>query len=528
MSVNKLAKIIIAITTISAAIMELIDTSIVNVALNQMAGSLGASIEDISWVITSYAIANVIIIPMTGFLQGFFGRKRYYMWSIAIFTISSVMCGMSGSIYTLVFWRFVQGLGGGGLLSTSQSILFDTFSQKQRGLAGALFGMGIVIGPTLGPTVGGIIIDNYSWPLIFNINVPFGILATYMCYRFIEPDSENLHRPNIDWLGIALLAVGIGSLQYVLERGEPEDWFDSQRIIWLAIVACLGLISFVIWELKQKHPVVNLRILKDLNLAFTTVLTFIVGFSLFTSVFVFPLMLQRVLGYTAFATGITLLPASALSMFVMPFVGKRLQAGTPPKVFVAIGFSALMLFGFLMSKADVNVSSGFFTLPLMIRGAGLAMLMVPLTLLAVQGLAPRDMPQGIALNNMMRQLGGSFGIAIINNYVANRYMVHRTDLISNVYQGSLQLYERSSLLMQGLQAKLPVTANVQKQVNQILDLTVMKQSYLLSYLDAFMFSAVCILVVFPLLFFTRKRKTSVQDSLADNKKMAAEISEAAH
>ncbi|MCE1188336.1 MAG: DHA2 family efflux MFS transporter permease subunit [Ignavibacteria bacterium] len=524
MSVTRIAKIVIAITTISAAIMELIDVSIVNVALNQMAGTLGASIEDISWVITSYAIANVIIIPMTGFLAGYFGRKTYYMGSIVVFTLASVMCGQSTSIWMLVFWRFVQGLGGGGLLSTSQSILFDAFPVKQRGLAGALFGMGVVLGPTLGPTVGGLIIDNYAWPLIFNVNVPFGIIATYLSYRFIESDTPKAEKPHIDWVGIFLLAAGIGALQYVLERGESEDWLESSKIVWSGLVALIGLISFIFWELKQKHPVVNLRILKDTNLAFTTILTFIVGFALFTSVFVFPLLLQRILGYTALATGITLLPGSLLSLVVMPIVGKRLQAGTSPRFFVAFGFAIFMLFGILMSRADINVSSAFFAIPLLIRGAGLAMLMVPLTTLAVQGLEPKDMPQGIALNNMMRQLGGSFGIAIINNYVAQRYVIHRTDLVANIYQGSAQLYERMSVLTQGLQAKLPVTANVQNQVMQILDLTVMKQAYLRTYLDAFLFSSAVILAVFPILFFTRKKKNSQPLNPAE----AEEIAGASH
>jgi len=218
METSRIAKIIIAVTTISAAIMELIDTSIVNVALNQMAGNLGASIEDISWVITSYAIANVIIIPMSGFLSVYFGRKNYFMASIIIFTVASIFCGLSTSLWELVFWRFVQGLGGGGLLSTSQTILFDTFPLKQRGLAGALFGMGIVLGPTLGPTVGGFIIDNYSWPLIFNINVPFGIVASILTYNFVHNEKEMPDKPAIDWYGVLLLVVGIGSLQYVLER----------------------------------------------------------------------------------------------------------------------------------------------------------------------------------------------------------------------------------------------------------------------------------------------------------------------
>ncbi len=513
-SLSSTAKIVIALTTISAAIMELIDTSIVNVALNQMAGNLGASIEDIAWVITSYAIANVIIIPMTGFLAAFFGRRRYYMASIIIFTIASVFCGMSTSLWQIVLWRFVQGLGGGGLLSTSQSILFETFPGKQRGLAAALFGMGVVLGPTLGPTVGGMIIDSYSWPLIFYINVPFGILASILTYRFI-PRGFDIHiKPRIDWSGIFLLTIGIGSLQYVLERGEAEDWYDSKLIIWLSVIAVIGLVTFIWWELKQKEPVVNLRILKDRNLALTTLLTFIVGFILFTSVFIFPLMLQRVLGYTAYETGLTLLPASILSLFFMPFIGKALQAGTSPKLFVGIGFIALMGFGLLMSRADLNVSSGFFALPLMIRGAGLACLFVPLNAMAVAGLKPRDIPQGVALNNMMRQMGGSFGIAIINNYVAHRVAVHRIDLISNIYAGSQQFAERYNQIYQGLQAKLPFAANLQQQTFQVMEGSVMKQTFMLSYLDAFLYASLFILIAFPLIFITKNRKIGGEQAVA--------------
>jgi DHA2 family multidrug resistance protein len=512
-SLSKTAKIFIAITTISAAIMELIDTSIVNVALNQMAGNLGASIEDIAWVITSYAIANVIIIPMTGFLAVYFGRRRYYMVSIAIFTIASVLCGTSNSLWEIVLWRFVQGLGGGALLSTSQALLFETFTGKQRGMAAALFGMGVVLGPTLGPTVGGIIIDSYSWPLIFFINVPFGILASFLAYRFIPRGFDIRLKPRIDWSGIFLLAIGIGSLQYVLERGEAEDWYDSRLIIGLTIVAVVGLITFIWWELQQKEPVVNLRILKDRNLAITTMLTFIVGFILFTSVFIFPLMLQRVLGYTAYKTGITLLPASILSLFLMPFIGRMLQGGIRPQVFVVLGFITLTGFGILMSQADQNVTSGFFALPLMIRGAGLALLFVPLNAMAVTGLQPRDIPQGVALNNMMRQLGGSFGIALINNYIAHRVAIHRTDLISNIYSGSAQFTERFNQIYQGLQSKLPLAANLEKQTYHIIELSVMKQTYLLSYLDAFLYSTLFIVIAFPLILLTRKNKTLKKDTL---------------
>lgn len=520
MEVNRLAKIIIAVTTISAAVMELIDTSIVNVALNQMAGNLGASIEDVSWVITSYAIANVIVIPMTSFFSEYFGRKNYYMSSIALFTVASVFCGLSSNIWQLVFWRFVQGLGGGCLLSTSQSILFDAFPKKQRGMAGALFGMGVVMGPTLGPTIGGYIIDNYSWPLIFNINVPFGIVASLLAYRFVHDESERVQKAAIDWYGILFLTVGIASLQYVLERGEADDWFAAVSIRWMTLAAISGLATFVWWELRHRNPVVNLHILKNRNVSLTTMLTFVNGFALFTSVFIFPLLLQRVLGYTAFETGITLLPSTILSLLIMPIVGKKLQSGTSPIVFIAIGFVVLMSFGLLMSRADFNVSSHFFLLPLLLRGAGLALLMVPLTTLAVQGLSPKEMPQGIALNNMLRQLGGSFGIAIINNYVAQNYVVHRTQLVSYLYNGNPHLTERSTAVMQALKAKLPVTANVQQQFYKIMDLSVMKQAYMLTYLDAFRFSALCILVVIPLLLFARNKKMSAEAARA--------ASEAAH
>ena len=513
-SLSRTAKIIIALTTISAAIMELIDTSIVNVALSQMAGNLGTSIEDIAWVITSYAIANVIIIPMTGFLAAYFGRRRYYMASIIIFTLASVMCGTSTSLWQIVLWRFVQGLGGGGLLSTSQSILFETFPGRQRGLAAALFGMGVVLGPTLGPTVGGLIIDSYSWPLIFYINVPFGIIASFLTYKYIPKGFDISVKPRIDWSGIFLLTIGIGALQYVLERGEAEDWYDSRLIIWLTIVAVVGLVTFIWWELRQKQPVVNLRILKDRNLALTTMLTFIVGFILFTSVFVFPLMLQRVLGYTAYETGITLLPASILSLIMMPFIGKRLSAGTPPKVFVTIGFITLMGFGILMSRADLNVTAGFFALPLIIRGAGLACLFVPLNAMAVAGLQPRDIPQGVALNNMMRQLGGSFGIAIINNYIAHRVAVHRMDLVSNIYSGGAMFTERFNQVYQGLQSKLPVAANLQQQTYKVIELTVMKQAFMLSYLDAFLYATLFILIAFPLIFITKNRRIGGEQAAA--------------
>ncbi len=512
-------KIIIVFTTISAAIMELIDTSIVNVALNNMAGNLGCTIEDISWVITAYAIANVIIIPMTSFLAAYFGRKNYYLYSIIIFTIASFMCGNSTTLWEIVLWRFVQGIGGGALLSTSQAILFDTFTIEQRGTASAIFGMGIVVGPTLGPTVGGLLIDNYSWPLIFNINIPFGILAATLTYFFIEDSVHHTEKPKIDWGGILLLAVGVGSLQYVLERGQTNDWFENEGIRIFAIAAAIGVIGFIIWELRQKQPVVNLRLLKDTNLTFTTMLTFISGVSLYTSVFIYPLLLQRVLGYTPTMVGMSLIPGAVGSLLVMPIVGRRLQNGDSPKIYIFFGFSILILYGVLLYRAsDINSTLSDYTLPLIVRSVGISMAMVTLTNQAVAGLKPKDIPQGIALNNMMRQLGGAFGIAFMNIYVDQRYAIHRNELISNITAGSANFMARNSALVNGVGSKLAVGANAQQTAYKLLDYSVDKQAYLLTYLDGFLFSVLFILAVFPLIPFLKNKKldAATQKAVAES------------
>ena len=280
MPAKGIVKIMIVATTISAAIMELLDTSIVNVALYNMAGSLGVNVEDVAWVITSYAIANVVIIPLTGFLAEYFGRKNYYIFSMILFTVASYMCGASGSLWTLVFWRFIQGIGGGALLSTSQAILFDAFKPEDRAIAGGIFGMGIVLGPTLGPTVGGWVMEHLNWPWIFYINLPVGVIATILAYNFIDKkEGEGEHKADIkiDYLGIALLFIGVGSLQYVLERGEAEDWYASNTIGVLTVTAVLGIVCFIWRQLSITYPAVRLSILKNRTLALTNVFSFVLG-----------------------------------------------------------------------------------------------------------------------------------------------------------------------------------------------------------------------------------------------------------
>ncbi len=508
--VHGFARAIIVITTVSAAIMELIDTSIVNVALAQISGNLGATIEDTAWVITSYAIANVIIIPLTGFFAKLFGRKRYYIASIIIFTIASYMCGQSGSLLTLVLWRFVQGIGGGALLSTSQGILFDAFEPEKRAIAGGMFGMGIVLGPTIGPILGGIIVDNYSWPLIFNINIPFGIAATLLTLRFIDETDEekdpHREKPKIDFIGIALLAAGIGSLQYVLERGQSDDWFSDRTILILSIVSATGLISFVYRQLTIDRPMIQLSLLKSRNLAASNILTFAVGFGLFGSVFIFPVLVQRILGYTPTDAGFGLVPSAIVAIFVMPIIGKTVSSGTPPLVYVIIGFAFFILHGYTSSLANLDAGLAFFFWPQVFRGLGTACLMVPLINQAVVGLTPQQMPSGIALTNMIRQLGGAFGIAVMNTYVTNRYAVHRNDLVSNLQVNDPDLIQRLAQYKAGvIQGGINALSSTEASY-RILDLTVTRQGYLQAYLDGFILISIFFICALPFLFMLRTKK----------------------
>src|SRR6185369_12855442 len=514
MSTNSLptgfARAIIVITTISAAIMELIDVSIVNVALSDISGNLGATIEDTSWVVTAYAIANVIIIPLTGFLARLFGRKKYYIISIIIFTVSSYMCGQAESLTMLVIWRFIQGIGGGALLSTSQGILFDTFEPAKRPMASAIFGMGIVLGPTIGPILGGIIVDNYSWPLIFYINIPFGIVATLLTIRYIrrteDEKNPNRQKPAIDFTGIAFLAMGVGSLQYVLERGESDGWFEDRIIILLTFLGAFGLISFIYRELTAEKPMINLHVMKRRNLWASNVLTFAVGFGMFGSIFIFPVLVQRILGYTPTDAGLGLVPAAIAAIFCMPIVGRSLGAGTPPLVFVVIGFVFFILHGYTSSLATPDVGLPFFFWTQVFRGIGTACLTVPLINQAMVGLSPQEMPSGIALTNMIRQLGGAFGIAVMNTYVAQRYAVHRYDLVSNLQQNDPNLIQRLSQYQAGaLNAGINPAQSTDFSY-RILDLAVTKQSFLMAYTDSFLLIALFFVCVIPFMFLLRTKK----------------------
>jgi len=498
-------KWIITLTVILASMIELIDTSIVNVALPQMMGNLGATLDEIAWVVTGYVVANVIVIPMTGWFASMFGRRNYFTFSLILFTIASFFCGHATSLWELVIFRFIQGAGGGAMLSTSQAILVETFPKEDLGLANALFGLGVVVGPTVGPTLGGWITDNYSWPWIFYVNLPIGILAILMAMAFIPDARESRKIESIDWTGIGLLILGIGALQVVLERGEAEDWFSARYIMVLSAVAAAALTAFVLWELRVDHPVVDLRVLKDRSLAMGTIFTFIMGFGLYASVFIFPVFAQNLLGFDAMQTGLILLPGSLATAAMMPIVGKLMQKGAPPQLLNALGFISFFAFTWMLSHSTLDSSRGDFFWPLILRGAGLGLLFVPLTTVALSGLKGKDIAQGAGLTNMMRQLGGSFGIALVATYIQVHSWSHRVALLSHVSMYDAPARERLSALTQGFVAKGASFFEAQRQAYAAIEGAVVQQSLLLTYMDAFRMVGIFFLCCIPLLLLFKRR-----------------------
>ena len=504
-----LRKRLLVITVILAAMMELIDISIVNVALSHMSGNLGSTLEDTAWVITSYAIANVIIIPMTSFLTIKLGRRNYYIGSIILFTVCSFMCGTAGNIWTLVLFRFLQGLGGGALLSVSQAVVFEVFPKEKQGIASALFGIGVFTGPTIGPTLGGFITENYSWPWIFFINIPIGIAVATSCYFFLTEPAIKSKVTAVDWTGIALLAAGVGSLQTVLERGQTEDWFSTGYITVLAIVAVIALTSFILWELRVENPVVNLRVLKSKTLSIAAILTFVTGFGMFTSVFLTPVVAQRLLGFAPTETGLLLLPGAIIAILGLIVSGKLLQNGVPPIVIVASGFVCFIYFNWCMAGMDLDISWGAISRNLVFRALGMAFLTVPLTALAISSLAAKDVPQGAALNNMMRQLGGTFGISVIDTYYIQRSAVHRTDLLSNITASNLMVTERINGYTKYFQSKGATLFDAHAKAIGLLNVNVVQQTSILSYLDAFVLIGGLFVVALPLLFLVKRQKQPI-------------------
>ena len=508
------AKFIIVITTITAAVMELLDTTIVNVALNQISGALGATIEDIAWVITSYAIANVIIIPMTGFLGEYFGRKNYYLGSMILFGIASYFCGMSESLWELVFWRFIQGIGGGALLSTSQAILFDAFEPEDRPMASGFFGMGIILGPSLGPVLGGYLVDNFHWSDIFLVNIPICIIAVILTVVYIdrkEGEGENRRNMEIDYLGIIFLMITVGSLQFMLEKGESEGWFDSKFINICAGLFVAGLAAFIYREIHIDQPVVNLKIFKNQTFTMSSIFTLVGGFGLFTSVFVYPIMVQRINGLTPTETGLSLMVPTFLGVFLFPMIGRYLSKGGKPLPFMIAGILIYIIFGFIGGESTSDMGRWDFFPMQMLRVIGVSFLQMPLINQAVAGLKPNEYAAGISLTNMIRQLGGAFGIAVANNYATTRAAQHRSDLLSNITAENPLFQQRWQGLSQTMAQKTGQLIESGNIAYKQIDLMVTKQAYYLAYLDTFRLVSIIFILIFPFVFLIKTPKKTTVD-----------------
>ncbi len=510
-------RVIITITAVLCALLEIVDTTIVNVALTNMRGTLGATLTDIAWVITAYAIANVIVIPMTSWLSQQFGRRNYFAVSIVIFTVASFLCGNATSIWELVAFRFIQGLGGGALLVTAQTIITESYPVAKRGMAQAIYGMGVIVGPTLGPPLGGWIVDNWSWPYIFYINVPLGIIATMLTLMYVKSPKygEKLKASQVDWLGIVLLSVFIGSLQYVLEHGQQDDWFEDRTITALSVITIFGLLGFIWREKTYAHPIVNLSVLSDSNLRVGTVMCFIMGFGLYGTTFIIPIYTQSALGWTALDAGLLLIPSSLTTAFMMPIIGKLIQRGIPQTYMVALGFMIFFCFTYWMHNVmtpDTGEEHMFW--PLILRGMGLGLLFVPITTLSLSTLKGRQIGEGAAFTGMMRQLGGSFGIAIITTFISRFGQQHRVDLISHLNGSGFEVQQRVTQLQQGFMAKGFSSNEALAKAHQILDFSVTKQATVLSYMDVFLYLGILFLVCIPFILLVRRGKTKVDMSEA--------------
>ncbi len=501
---------LIAASVMLATFMEVLDTSVANVALPHIAGNLSASAEESTWVLTSYLVSNAIMLPATNWLGRYFGRKRFLIFCIVVFTASSALCGAAGSLGMLIIARVLQGAGGGALQPIAQSVLLESFPPEKRGSAMAIYGMGIVVAPIIGPTLGGWITDNYSWRWIFYINVPIGIVATLMARMFIEdPPYIKDQRPGrIDYIGFGMMAVALGTLQLVLDKGQEEDWFSSSLITLTAIVSVMTFVGFVIWELRSKDPIVNLRILGDRNFAVGTLLMTVLGIVLYGTIALLPLFLQTLMGYPALQSGLAVSPRGIGSVVSMIIVG-RLVGRVNGRYLLLFGFSVLAFSTYLFSDINLEISSSSIVWPGMLSGFAMGFVFVPLTTMAMGTLANEQMGNASGVFNLMRNTGGSLGIAAVTTMLTRGAQIHQAAMVSHLTPYDPAFQERMHQLGGGLGASGAAGAP-SSQVYGIIYGTLVRQATLLSYIDNFRLLAFLCLLCVPaaFLFKTVRRKAA--------------------
>jgi DHA2 family multidrug resistance protein len=506
---------VIAVTVTLATFMEVLDTSIANVALPHISGNLSAGADESTWVLTSYLVSNAIVLPLSGWLSGILGRKRFYMSCVALFTVSSFLCGLAPSLGVLVFFRVLQGAGGGGLQPSEQAILNDTFPLSKRGMAFAVYGLAVVVAPTIGPWLGGYITDSFSWRWIFYINVPVGILSLILT-SFLVSDPPHMKRESvkrgfrIDYIGIGLISLGLGSMQIILDKGQRDDWFSSNFICSFAALMLVGVVGGILWELREKNPVVDLRMLKNRNFAVATTAMFFLGFVLYSSTVLIPQFLQQLLGYTASLAGAALSPGGAVIMCMMPVVGV-LVSRVDTRILITFGCLVSASALFVMSGWNLQLDYGHAVRTRMLQSFGLAFLFIPINVAAFAFVPREKTNMGTGIINLARNIGASVGIATVTTLLERRTQAHQARLMEgvNIYSSA---YHN---MLNGTQARLvsagSSVSHAAAQANGMIYGTVQHQAAMLAFLDNFKLLGTVFLLVIPVLLLMKKPKGPAGD-----------------
>ncbi|MGB9235756.1 MAG: DHA2 family efflux MFS transporter permease subunit [Terriglobales bacterium] len=506
---------VIALAVTLATFMEVLDTSIANVALPHIAGSLSAGQDESTWILTSYLVSNAIVLPLSGWLSSIMGRKRFYMSCVALFTISSCLCGLAPNLGMLIFFRVLQGVGGGGLQPSEQAILADTFAPAKRGMAFAVYGIAVVMAPAIGPTLGGWITDNFTWRWIFFINIPVGILSLLLTSRLIQDPPyfkrRKLSETHIDYIGLGLVALGLGTLQVVLDKGQRDDWFESNFIVVLTAVSVASLVWVIIWEWYHKDPIIDLHLFKQRTFATANFLMFMLGFALLGSTLLLPLFMQTLLGYTAEQSGLALMPGGFTIMVCMPIVGFLLSRYSP-RWLMLFGLSMLSFSLFHMTTFDLGVDFHTVMMARVFQAMGLAFLFVPINTAAYSGLSRDKNNAASGLMNLARNIGGSVGISFVTTGLARRAQVHQVRLVEKLNAGNPQFLSTLRGVTGGFSGggagpgSGPGTA--QQHAYAMLQANVIRESTMLAYIDNFWVLGVVIGCLIPCVFLIKKAKAA--------------------
>ena len=501
---------LIAMVVMLATFMEVLDTSVANVALPHIAGNLSATVDETTWVLTSYLVANAIVLPMGGYLSSLIGRKRFYMICVTIFTGSSLLCGLAPSLPWLICFRILQGLGGGALQPTSQAILIETFPGEGRAAASALYGMGVMFAPVLGPVLGGWITDNYSWHWIFLINIPVGILSLVLTWRMVF-DPPTLKRVSVrdgfrvDYLGMGIITLGLAGLEIFLDEGQRRDWFASGLITVSAVVAVVGLAGAVLYLLKKDHPIIDLRLLKDRNFAVATFMMFILGFVLYGSLALLPIFLQTLLGYTASLSGRILSPGGLVILMMMPVVASLMRK-VDARLLIACGFVFCGLGLFWMARFNLQVDFPTAVSARLVQSFGLAFLFVPMNVIAFQNVAPGRTTYASGILNLVRNVGGSTGIALVSTILARRSQVHQANLVANLHPASLPYQRFMTGITQLLVSRGVSVADAVRKAQGLAYGSLQRQAAMMAFADTFWVMAVLCFLFLPLILLMHKAR----------------------